>query len=128
MSHQLRSPLARVTVALSLARKGGGDEYLARIEREVDRLDQLVGQLLTLARIDSGHRLRITIRSSETPYLLPLASDMQDLMGGIYEVQRSGQYPSSVNVPLVDPRTLEPSSIAWGNCNTDCGNASPLRR
>ena len=54
MSHQLRSPLARVTVALSLARKGGGDEYLARIEHEVERLDQLVGQLLTLARIDSG--------------------------------------------------------------------------
>jgi two-component system sensor histidine kinase CpxA len=54
MSHQLRSPLARVTVALTLARKSQGDEYLGRIDREVERLDRLVGQLLTLARIDSG--------------------------------------------------------------------------
>jgi signal transduction histidine kinase len=54
MSHQLRSPLARLTVALTLARQSGNDEYLARVEREVERLDNLVGQLLTLARIDSG--------------------------------------------------------------------------
>jgi signal transduction histidine kinase len=55
VSHELRSPLARMTVALTLARRQPDPaEYLDRIEREAQRLDLLVGQLLTLARIESG--------------------------------------------------------------------------
>jgi two-component system, OmpR family, sensor histidine kinase CpxA len=57
VSHELRSPLTRMRVALSLARRHGpGDasEYLDRVEREAGRLDRLIEQLLTLARIDSG--------------------------------------------------------------------------
>ncbi|MGH9446363.1 MAG: ATP-binding protein [Terriglobia bacterium] len=57
VSHELRSPLARLNVALGLARQPAGDgasEHLNRIERETDRLNKLIGQLLTLARMDSG--------------------------------------------------------------------------
>jgi two-component system sensor histidine kinase CpxA len=57
VSHELRSPLARVQVALGLLRQHTGAEaarYLERIEREVDRLNRLIGQLLTLARLESG--------------------------------------------------------------------------
>jgi two-component system sensor histidine kinase CpxA len=55
VSHELRSPLARMTVALTLARRQPDPgEYLDRIELEAQRLDLLVGQLLTLARIESG--------------------------------------------------------------------------
>jgi signal transduction histidine kinase len=57
VSHELRSPLARLTVAVGLLRQHGdrhlADE-LARIDREVERLDTLIGQSLTLARIESG--------------------------------------------------------------------------
>ena len=56
ISHELRSPLARLKIALELARKGDGSEArwaLDRIEREADRLNDLIGQLLTLARLDS---------------------------------------------------------------------------
>jgi two-component system sensor histidine kinase CpxA len=56
VSHTLRSPLARLGVALELARQRANpetSEHLDRIEREADRLNRLVGQLLTLARIDS---------------------------------------------------------------------------
>lgn len=56
ISHELRSPLARLKIALELARKGDGPEAewaLDRIEREADRLNDLIGQLLTLARLDS---------------------------------------------------------------------------
>ncbi|MCU7876516.1 MAG: HAMP domain-containing protein [Candidatus Thiodiazotropha sp. (ex Lucinoma borealis)] len=55
ISHELRSPLARLQVAVGLTRKKVGDragQELARIEREVDRLDDLVGQILTLARLE----------------------------------------------------------------------------
>jgi two-component system, OmpR family, sensor histidine kinase CpxA len=57
ISHELRSPLARLSVAEGLLRQCPPEEraeYLDRIASEVEHLDQLIGQLLTLARIDSG--------------------------------------------------------------------------
>jgi len=56
-SHELRSPLARLQVALELARqknKQGSSNELDRIEREAERLNELIGQLLSLARIEAG--------------------------------------------------------------------------
>jgi two-component system sensor histidine kinase CpxA len=55
VSHELRSPLARLQVALGLARKKIGkhaEKDLDRIEQEANRLDNLVGQVLTLARLE----------------------------------------------------------------------------
>ncbi len=57
ISHELRSPLARLTVALELARQCAGETAKApldRIEREAARLNQLIGHLLTLTQLDSG--------------------------------------------------------------------------
>jgi signal transduction histidine kinase len=57
VSHELRSPLARLTVAVGLARQREGRDTTAeldRIEKEVQRLDTIIGQSLTLARIESG--------------------------------------------------------------------------
>jgi two-component system sensor histidine kinase CpxA len=57
VSHELRSPLARLSVALELARRQCGDAALPsldRIERETERLNELIGQLLALSRLESG--------------------------------------------------------------------------
>src|SRR5262249_53336886 len=57
VSHELRSPLARLIVALGLARQGPAEETAENLDRigvEARRLDTLIGQLLTLTRIDSG--------------------------------------------------------------------------
>jgi len=57
ISHELRSPLARLGVALGLARQRSGVEAagsLDRIERESDNLNELISQLLTLTRLESG--------------------------------------------------------------------------
>ena len=53
ISHELRSPLARLGVAVELAR-GGGDADMAfnRIEREADRLNMLVGELIQVTRAE----------------------------------------------------------------------------
>jgi signal transduction histidine kinase len=54
VSHELRSPLARLNVALELAKKGAGEpaaSSLNRIEQESERLNEMIGRLLTLARI-----------------------------------------------------------------------------
>jgi two-component system OmpR family sensor kinase len=58
VSHELRSPLARLQVAIGLARQDPAklDVTLERIEREAVRLDEMVGQLLTIARLDAGTR------------------------------------------------------------------------
>jgi signal transduction histidine kinase len=57
VSHELRSPLGRLCVALGLLRQCPEQEraeYLDRIELEAEHLDTLIGQLLTLARVDAG--------------------------------------------------------------------------
>ncbi|HEY5410833.1 MAG TPA: ATP-binding protein [Caulobacteraceae bacterium] len=60
VSHELRSPLARLNMAIGLARQAPNptpervEETLTRIEYETARLDVLVGELLTLSRVESG--------------------------------------------------------------------------
>ena len=57
ISHELRSPLARLGVALGLARQRSGPEAngaLDRIERESDNLNEMISHLLTLTRLESG--------------------------------------------------------------------------
>jgi two-component system sensor histidine kinase CpxA len=56
VSHELRSPLTRLKLALDLGRGNtlGGDSTLDRIEREAERLSNLIGMLLTLSRLESG--------------------------------------------------------------------------
>jgi two-component system sensor histidine kinase CpxA len=71
VSHELRSPLARLSVALGLARQRATpdvapdlDSSLNRIELEADRLNQLIQRLLTISRLESGtDGLRKTVLS-----------------------------------------------------------------
>jgi len=56
VSHELRSPLARLQAAVGLARQDPARALatLDRVERETARLDLLVGELLTIARLEAG--------------------------------------------------------------------------
>lgn len=57
ISHELRSPLARLNVALELARRSSSpeaDSALDRIGRETERLNELIGQLLSLTVLEGG--------------------------------------------------------------------------
>jgi two-component system sensor histidine kinase CpxA len=81
VSHELRSPLARLIVALGLLRQGPAQEapeHLNRIGLEADRLDKLIGQLLTLTRIESG------VESSQ--------SETFDLTNLVQEVAADGDF------------------------------------
>lgn len=61
ISHELRSPLARMRVAVELARRQAGE--LAEFDRlniEAERLDDLIGQILSYTRLDSGYTRETT--------------------------------------------------------------------
>lgn len=56
ISHELRTPLARLGVALELSRKkagAGASESLDRIERESEVLNDMIGDLLSLSRLEA---------------------------------------------------------------------------
>jgi two-component system, OmpR family, sensor kinase len=69
VSHELRSPLARLQLALSLARRQDNpvERHLARIACEADRLEQLIARTLKLARLErpAGGVERVTVDVSE---------------------------------------------------------------
>jgi signal transduction histidine kinase len=75
ISHELRSPLARLNVAMGLARRKAGPEAqvsLDRMEKETERLNDLIGELLTLTLLDDG-----SLDAGRTPV------DLQTLVQGI---------------------------------------------
>lgn len=78
VSHELRSPLSRLLVALGLARKADANEIrelLDRIALEGMRLDHLIGQLLTLTRIESGSRTEAAAPFDLTALVHEVVSD-----------------------------------------------------
>jgi two-component system sensor histidine kinase CpxA len=81
VSHELRSPLSRLIVALGLVKQGPAEEAAENLERiglEARRLDTLIGQLLALTRIDSG-----VDRGSPAPF---------DLTSVVQEVANDGDF------------------------------------
>jgi two-component system sensor histidine kinase CpxA len=69
VSHELRSPLARMNVALEIAKKKSNDEtkpVLHRIENEAFRLNEMISRILTLSKLESGsddfERARINLK------------------------------------------------------------------
>jgi two-component system sensor histidine kinase CpxA len=81
ISHELRSPLARLNVALELARQRSGPEAssaLDRIDRETNRLNELIQRLLTIARLEAG---------SESMEMLPVHLDQI-----IHEIARDAAF------------------------------------
>jgi signal transduction histidine kinase len=59
ISHELRSPLARLGVAVELARSGEDREHmLDRIQKEADRLNELVAELLQVTRVEADPSLQ----------------------------------------------------------------------
>jgi two-component system sensor histidine kinase CpxA len=93
VSHELRSPLTRLQLALSLARRehSSADRYLARIACEADRLEQLIARTLKLVRLERPANALIEQRSVDIGELLHIiTSDVAieaDARGCLVNVQ-----------------------------------------
>ena len=80
VSHELRSPLTRLKLALDLARSDSASENspaLDRIEREAERLSALVGMLLTLSRLESGDSAPASTMVHIPDLLAEIAADVE---------------------------------------------------
>ncbi|MBW3635748.1 MAG: HAMP domain-containing protein [Armatimonadetes bacterium] len=103
ISHELGSPLARLNVALELAQQGADEEtrgYLARIERESGRLNTLIGQLLTLTRLENA-RPDAHSGASDEVASVDLSQLVEDVCADAdFEAQRLGR---SVKLERNDP-------------------------
>ncbi|WP_266274776.1 sensor histidine kinase [Methylophaga sp. OBS3] len=82
VSHELRSPLARMQAAIGICQQQPDKttDVLARIERESQRIDMLIGDLLNLSRLDT-----LAAENDAQQYfdLSPLLEDLVD--DGRYE-------------------------------------------
>src|ERR1700756_3550957 len=57
VSHELRSPLARLNVALDLGRqRKGNDAAFDQMEQDLALLNEMIGRLLTIAKLDVSAR------------------------------------------------------------------------
>src|SRR5215470_1320094 len=91
VSHELRSPLTRLSLAAGLLRQCPAEEieeYLDRIELETEQLDKLIAQLLTLSRVESGADAG-------------LAKEEIDLAGLIQEIAVGGNFEARARSCMV---------------------------
>jgi len=94
-SHELRTPLTRVRMALELLRESPRPELLSRIDRDVEELDDLIGELLVSSRLDAPEQHL----EREPVDLLALAAEEAARLEGV-EVRGSNRMVEG------DPRLL----------------------
>jgi two-component system sensor histidine kinase CpxA len=78
ISHELRTPLARLNIALGLARQHSGpdaEKALNRIELETERLNEMIGQLLSLSRLEADMGKIQKVRINLTELIKNIVSD-----------------------------------------------------
>jgi len=72
VSHEIRTPLARMRVALDLLETENRPELRERLSQDISELDQLIGELLLVSRLDATDGIE---RSEEIDLLALLAEE-----------------------------------------------------
>ena len=97
VSHELRSPLARLRIALALAERAGPEErerLWPRLIRECDRLEDLISEILALARVDADQA------SAETV-------DLEALLNNLKKDALLGSPEQAIHLDLESPLSLK---------------------
>jgi two-component system sensor histidine kinase CpxA len=94
ISHELRSPLARLRVAMELAKRKTGElPEFDRIDDETERLDRLIGQILSFTRMESS--------SQSKPASIDIADLVQEVVENVnFECRAEGYEGVSVKTKL----------------------------
>ncbi len=106
ISHELRSPLARLNVALDLAReRKGNDPAFDHMQQDLERLNEMIGRLLTVAKLDSS--------------AIPVAMSQVDLTELISHIARSADLELRKSDAAVQLTLPEQFFVLW-----QCGAAA----
>lgn len=105
LSHELRSPLARLHLILELARSSAGtaqaETYFRQAESEITRLDRMTGEMLALSRLEGG------IPGVEREHL-----DLAELLRGCVEQAGLEAAARQVSLQLMPP---DRPAVVFGN-------------
>ncbi|MCB1024156.1 MAG: HAMP domain-containing protein [Acidobacteria bacterium] len=116
ISHELRSPLARMNVALEIARAKSNPEtatLIERLEKESGRLNDLIGQLLTLSKLETGSQSFDMHEINLSKLVEQIVSDAD------FEAQAAGR---SVEITQID------KSVVFGNEQLICSAVENVLR
>ncbi|WP_027008851.1 sensor histidine kinase [Conchiformibius kuhniae] len=93
VSHEMRSPLARIQAILGLiqAQPHKQEHYLGKLETELTRMDTLVGELLTLSRLETAN---IPMEKEDLPIVAFIAQIVEDSQS----VAESQNHTISLNI------------------------------
>ncbi|MBR0567139.1 HAMP domain-containing histidine kinase [Azoarcus sp. L1K30] len=108
VSHELRSPLARLQAAADLLRQQPDRSavFVEQIERDTNRMNRLVGELLTLARLDTG--------------IQPNMDEYVELMRLLAEIAQDGNLEAEASACRIVLDGAGPATVR--------GNAELIRR
>ncbi len=99
VSHELRSPLARITVALDIFRtRMEGDSTLNRMDGDLQQLNEMIGRILTVAKLESTTTLLASATVELSELVASVAHDAD------FEANEKG---SNVKVCEMDNATIE---------------------
>jgi two-component system, OmpR family, sensor kinase len=98
VSHELRSPLARMRLAIGLAQRPDADlpAQLERLETEIGRLDRLIGGLLDVSRLETG---ATSLRREPV--------DLAALLDGLLEDARFEAAARQCRIDCISPESLQ---------------------
>jgi two-component system sensor histidine kinase CpxA len=108
ISHELRSPLARIRLALGLAAQPGADvaAQFGRLERDVERLDALIGEVLSVTRLEA----KIATLERVDTDLVALVGDIARDAG--FEAEAAGKSVRQVTEATAAVAAVDPTWMA----------------
>lgn len=96
-SHELRSPLARIRMAVELLEQGARPGLREELARDIAELDALIGEILLASRLDAGQGANDVVEECD---LLALAAEEAARVGAVLEVR------SPASMVRGDPKLL----------------------
>lgn len=112
VSHELRTPLAAVRAAADTLEGGALDDpsaarqFLARIQREVDRMGRLVQELLELSRLESGQE-RLNLEPASIQAAVAEALERHHAQAEAAGVALNARLPDALPLVLADGERLQ---------------------
>lgn len=90
ISHDLRTPLARMRLAIEMLPKDTDPKLVARLQQDVDEMNQLIGEFLALSRD----------LQKEAPQQIDIDELLQELAGNVRETGAQVEYEPSGSAPV----------------------------